>query len=427
MKLLRINIVFAFALTIALASILSGCDFFFKKKTNWTVSLDKKDTKPYGGSLAFQSMNSFFPNASIKSLSPNFRYNSIDDKMMLQEKPAMLVAVGLDFYLSQDEMKQLFLFIRKGNEVVLFARSMDKKLKAILHQKIINNLEEEMPLTSMNNGSTNRNVLLLKNEKKYIFGYKGKSLKASFEPITEKVENENFEENIAVNELLPEEKLPDTLGCCIDKPNILRYKIGKGHLTIHTAPLVMSNYFLLQPNNVHYLESFWKNFPEDLSTIYWNDYYKRSPQQADLGVLLRYPATRWAIYLLLITLLVFLLFESKRKQRIIPEITTPANSSVAFAETIGRLYYNKGNHNNLAEKMVLQFLEWVRTHYFISTNKFDKHFEAQLHYKSGLPENVVLSMVELLCEVHVERKPMSEEDLFHLYQTIQQFYKTQTR
>jgi hypothetical protein len=226
---------------------------------------------------------------------------------------------------------------------------------------------------------------------------------------------------------LPEDKQPDTLGFCQSKPDILRFKIGKGHLTIHSSPLVMSNYFLLQSNNIYYLESFWKNFPNDISTIYWNDYYKRSPQQADLGVLLRYPATRWAIYLLVFTLLVFLLFESKRKQRIIPEIIPPANSSVAFAETIGRLYFNKGNHNNLAEKMVLQFLEWVRTHYFISTNKFDKHFAAQLQSKSGLPETVVLSMMELLREFHLERKPMSEEDLFHLFQTIQQFYKTQTR
>ena len=130
---------------------------------------------------------------------------------------------------------------------------------------------------------------------------------------------------------------------------------------------------------------------------------------------------------LLFTLLIFLVFESRRKQRIIPEIMPLVNSSVAFAETVGRLYYNKANHNNLAEKMVLQFLEWVRTHYFISTNKFDKHFEEQLQSKSGLPETIVLSMVELLREVQVERKPMSEEDLFYLYQTIQQFYKTQTR
>jgi hypothetical protein len=407
--------------------VFSGCDFFWKKKTNWSVSLDKKDTKPYGGSLAFQSMNSFFPNAVVKSLSPNFRYNSIDQPMMSQEKPSMLVAVGLDFYLSQDELKQLFLFIRKGNEVVLFTRGMDKKLKSILHQKIINNLEEEIPLTSFNNGNSNKSVLHLSQNPKQVFGYRGKSLKACIQPIADEDAHGDFEETLTEFELMPEEKTPDTLGYCLEKPNILRYHIGKGHFTISTAPLSMSNYFLLQPNNIHYLENLWSNFPENIGTIYWNDYYKRSPQQADLGVLLRYPATRWAIYLLLFSLVVFLLFESKRKQRIIPEIKTPENSSVAFAETIGRLYYNKGNHNNLAEKMVLQYLEWVRTHYFISTNKFDKHFADQLLFKSGLPETVVLSMIELLREVHVERKPVSEEDLFHLYQTIQQFYKTHSQ
>lgn len=423
MNLLKKNIV----ICLLLLSVFPSCNFFWKKKTDWSVSLGKEDTKPYGGSLAFQSMNQFFPNAKIKSLSPNFRYNSIDEKMMLQGKPVLFVAVGLDFYLSQDELKQLLLFIRKGNEVVLFSRGIDKKFKSILHQKIVNNLEEEIPLTSFNNGNNNRNVLCLKSNLYELFGYRGKSLKAVFEPITEGIEKGNFEEQNAFCELLPEEGVPETLGFCQLKPNILRYAIGKGHLTIHAAPMVTSNYFLLQSNNIHYLENFWNFFPKDIGTIYWNDYYKRSPQQSDLGVLFRYPATRWAINVLLFTLLIFLVFESRRKQRIIPEIMPLVNSSVAFAETVGRLYYNKANHNNLAEKMVLQFLEWVRTHYFISTNKFDKHFEEQLQSKSGLPETIVLSMVELLREVQVERKPMSEEDLFYLYQTIQQFYKTQTR
>jgi len=347
--------------------------------------------------------------------------------MMLQSKPALLIAVGLDFYVSENEMQHLVAFAQKGNEVFIFSRFLDQKLQRLLHLKIRNNQEEEMVLTPFNNGSNNLQSLSIAPNIQGKYGYQGKSLKAilvpqidsSAEISTAHFDEEEYDEEEA--EALT--TVPDTLGYFKGSPNMLRYNVGNGHITVHSAPLAMSNYFLLQNQNYEYLQAIWNTLPAGVGHIYWNDYYKRTMKTADLGVLLAYPATRWAFILAIFTLLMYLLFESKRKQRIVAEIPPLENSSVSFAETVGRLYYNKGNHTNLAEKMVQHFLEWVRTHYFISTNKLDKTFSDRLMMKSGLSPGVVSSMMDIIREVQVERKPMSEADLYHLHQTIQQFYK----
>jgi len=418
--------VLSISLLIATLLFLQSCDTLFKRKTNWAVSLGKEDKKPYGAYLAFQSLRHFFPGAKITDLSPGFRYSTIDDAMMHQPKRSLFVAAGLDFYLSQAELKNLIKFVREGNEVAVFGRSIDKKLEQLLGYRIVSNGEEEAGLTKFNNGRDNLGKLSIYGLEGRRFGYQGKALKATFRIITDSSGKEPMDEVLDA-EIRLDTLVADTLGFFGDGPDILRFKIGQGHLTLHAAPLSISNYFLLQPGNLDYLQAFWNTFPSGIGHVYWNDYYKRDSKTADLGVLLRYPATRWAFFLALFTLLIYLLFESKRKQRIMAEIKPLENSSVSFAETIGRLYYNRANHTNLGEKMIQHFLEWVRTHYFISTSRLDDQFARSLQVRSGLPSSVVNSMMELIREVHIERKQITEADLYHLHQTIQQFYNSHTR
>lgn len=122
-----------------------------------------------------------------------------------------------------------------------------------------------------------------------------------------------------------------------------------------------------------------------------------------------------------------MLFEGKRKQRIIPIIAPLRNDSVSFVETVGRLYYNKGNHTNLAEKMVQQFLEWVRTNYFLNTNQLNDAFIHQLTIKSGQADATVRELMEMIHEIKLASVKIDDAYLYQLYNTIQQFYKNKRR
>jgi hypothetical protein len=217
----------------------------------------------------------------------------------------------------------------------------------------------------------------------------------------------------------------EVLGFARSRANFVRYAYGNGHISLHGAPLALSNYFLLQPGNVDYLTAVWQTLPAGITRVYWNSYYKRNAEVSSMDILWRYPATRLALLIAILVLVTYVLFEAKRRQRIIPVIPPLRNDSVSFAETVGRLYYNKGNHLNLAEKMVQQFLEWVRTHHYLNTNQLNEQFLQQLSARTGQPEAMVRPLMEMIHEIKLGTAKPDDAYLYQLYSSIQQFYKQQ--
>lgn len=414
-----IRIIWLFLISFLLLS-QSSCKTWFKEQTNWSVSLDKKDNKPYGGLLAFETTKILFKECKTTRLSPAFRYNMLDESMMKSKKPNLLIALGLDFYVNEDELNQLIEFVKNGNDLVIVSRTIDHKLEKIFNINILDNQEEERPLNSINNGKNQLEKLSLNNyisDKK--FGFQGRSINAYFD---KRINNQEFQNSsIAILEAISE---ADTLGFYNWKTNILRFKIGKGSITFHSAPLAWSNYFLLQKNNIEYLNSFWNFYPKKYNHVYWNDFYKRSQAKADLSVLFQYPSTKWAFILMIVTLLVYVIFESKRKQNIVEEIPVVENSSVSFAQTVGRLYFNKGNHSNLADKMIIQFLDWVRQHYFIPTNQLDDFFITKLSLKSNQPIEKIKELTIMIEKIHIRKLKITQEELAHLYLLIHSIYNS---
>jgi len=407
-------------------SMLQGCDG--KKKINWGVSMLKKDKKPYGTYLAYESLKYYFPNAKAEVLSKWFRYNNITDKMKYSNT-SLLVLAGLNLYVSDAEMYKLIDFAAAGNEVLIFASNLDEKLgKKFGIRKLPYGTEkayEDVPLSKYYDGSENAHVLGLRGNSEKLYGYYGRCIKGYF------VKNSDSLDTGTQSEYKEEEKIyisatPDTLGQTANGANFLRYQVGDGHITLHAAPLVLSNYFLLQPGNQEYLDAIWHSLPAGIEQVYWNEYYKRTGEdQSDFGVLMRYPATRNALLLALLGLLLYVLFEGKRRQRILPVVAPLENSSVSFVETVGRLYYNKGDHNNLAEKMIQHFLEWVRNHYYLNTNHLNEEFIQQLTNKSGQQEAMVRNLLEMIHEIRNGHKA-DEAYLYQLYNSIEQFYKNKS-
>ncbi|WP_276134662.1 DUF4350 domain-containing protein [Polluticoccus soli] len=398
---------------------LSGC-FSDKKKTNWQVTLASDDKNPYGSYLAFQSLALYFPNKLVETLPRGFRYTSIDEGINSQKnQKQLLVLLGLDLFVSESELESLLSFARRGNEVLIFSSTLDPKIEdAFGCYKQARGLEE-VKLSDENTGRQNIDALSLKLQTNKTFGYEGRSLQGYFQL-----------KNLPADSVQTDNKLfstvPDSLGFFKNTPNFIRYNIGRGHIAFHAAPLVMSNYFLLQKNNRQYLDGIWQTIPSDISAIYWNEYFKHSSEGADLGVLWKYPATRWALIIAAITLLIYVAFESKRRQRIIPIIEKPENSSVSFIETVGRLYYNTGDHNNIAEKIIQHFLEWVRLSYHLNTNELNEHFATQLAHKSGLDIDEVQHVVRSIHNIRLRNIGVDEMTLVALHQQLEHFYNNHT-
>lgn len=403
----------------------SGClqDKTQQEAMKWRVSLDKEDKRPYGTYIAFQSLKDYFPDAAIASVSRGFRYTNMDSRMLYNNYGhTLLILEGLDFYVSDAEWTDLKDFVRRGNELVIFCSTLDGKIEQELYcYKEVKGGEDAL-FFKFAPQHENKNLLSLYSEPGRKFGYEGHSLKGFFS-----FPHDSSDTGTIVTSTSIFPPYPDTFGCVNGQPDFVRYRYGEGHLTLHAAPLVLSNYFLLQDGNRDYLTALWQSLPSDINRVYWNDYFKRNAEASGLDVLMRYPATRWALIIGILTLLLYILFEGKRKQRIIPIVEPLKNDSVSFVETVGRLYYNKGNHTNLAEKMVLQFLDWVRTYYFLNTNLINEAFIRQLILKSGQPEATVRGLIDMITEIRSGKEKPDDAYLYQLYNTIQQFYKKQHR
>lgn len=446
------------------------------KKINWSLSLDKGDKNPYGSYLAYESLKYFFPGSKISSLSQGFRYSNIDYQMKYDSGTALLVLTGLRFELSDEELEQIMSFASAGNEIVLFCSMLDKKLGEKLNC-YKRTMYEDQPLNQFNDGEFNINALYFTRDSSIRYGYRGRTINhwftladtasnvieyeeegsdtsgskelTSLTDTTQTDYSELMDTSVTVAEedndtkidtsSLPEEEYteteteddnaagyispsPEILGMAQGSPDFIRYEVGYGHITLHAAPLVTSNYFLLQDKNLAYLEGIWNTLPSNISHIYWNSYYMHRPEHSDFGILWRNPATRWALMLSIITLCLYVLLELKRRQKPIPVIRPLENTSVSFVETVGRLYYNKGNHHNLAEKMTQHFLEWIRTHYYLNTSHLNDAFVQKLANKSGLPIEVAANMVEMIHEIRMGSITIDEAYLYHLNNTIQRFY-----
>ncbi len=214
-----------------------------------------------------------------------------------------------------------------------------------------------------------------------------------------------------------------------NQPNFAVVFYGKGRFYLHCEPRVFSNYFLLQKNNYKYLQHAFSFIPAVPEDVFWDDYYNKrnTPPSgkeggSGLSVLLQYPSMAWAFWLSLLLLLLYILFGSKRRQRIIKPIPPNENSTVAFTETVSRLYLQKKDNRNIADKMITYFYEHVRNQYYLNTNAVNEEFISTLSRKSNVPKEETAQLFNTISRVQ-QSETTADKDLLLLNHQIETFYK----
>ncbi len=144
-----------------------------------------------------------------------------------------------------------------------------------------------------------------------------------------------------------------------------------------------------------------------------------------LSVIKQNPPLLWAFWIAVGGLLLFILFNIKRKQRIIPVVKPNVNTTVTFTETVGRLYLQKKDNRHIAEKMITYFYEHIRNKYFISTANINDEFMNSLSGKSGVSKDKTLELFSLIEQVRAEEQ-IEDAVLLKLNTEIENFTKIKT-
>lgn len=210
-------------------------------------------------------------------------------------------------------------------------------------------------------------------------------------------------------------------------PNYIKVKYGKGNIYLHNQPAVFSNYALLKDkNSADYVAHILSYIPRDRPLVW---FVKNQTVNTDgpvnesiLSVIFRYPALRMTWLLFLYGMLLFIVFNTKRRQRIIPVIKEPKNTTTEFVQTIGNLYFQEGETSNIIDKKIIYFLDQIRQNYYLDTRKTDDSFIDKLQNKSGKDRELIVWIVTFITKFE-KNKTSERKDLQLLSSKIDEFWK----
>jgi hypothetical protein len=312
----------------------------------------------------------------------------------------------------ENEVNGLLNLVGKGQHVFISAFTISEALLDSLHLRpayytSLFNSEDSLTV-SVNNPITNDSLS---------FTYPGKALDNYFIKVDSTITN-----------ILGRDKY--------GRPNFVSFNYdGGGSLYIHLAPMAFTNFFLLHKNNKAYYDNALSYLPKSSTVVRWDEYFRYHTSANSEGSNGEgkglFPTLSWinkqqglktALPLLVLLMLIIYLFESKRKQRIIPVIVPLQNASVDFVKTVGRLYFQRHDNKNLALKMTVHFQDHVRSRYGIRTALNDPEFEKKLAWKTGYNVNNIKSLLSFMNSLP-EMHDVTDAALLDFNRKLEHFYK----
>jgi hypothetical protein len=156
------------------------------------------------------------------------------------------------------------------------------------------------------------------------------------------------------------------------RPNFIKMDYGKGEFYFNTLPQAFTNINVLDSVNGAYAPAALSYIRENEYIIWDNRYvtarkYSRTP----VRYLLEQEPVRYAYFTALFTLLIFMIFSLKRRQKPIPVYSPPVNSTMEFVKTLGNLFKKSGDYKDIALKRYAYFGDFVRNRLHINLNSED--------------------------------------------------------
>lgn len=208
------------------------------------------------------------------------------------------------------------------------------------------------------------------------------------------------------------------------KVNFIKINYGKGHIYVHSEPLFLTNYYLLKPGNEKYTQDVFSYLPDQETVWFLANSEKAQNSQSSLRFIWSKPALKYAAWLFIIGLLLFVLFNVKRKQRIIPIEEPLKNKSVEFVKSIGNLYMQEGDFHDMMAKKAQYFLHRVRTELLIDTQNLDENFIHILHLKTGKDLEKIKQAIDYIQRGQNSYASVMKEDLGKMNKLLDEILAT---
>ncbi len=407
------NQIFYFSFLIITTIAFIALEYNRPKVLDWTQTFSSKDKIPYG-TRALLEMLGVVAGGKDPIVVRKPMYNLFtEDSLALG---GSFVCINNAFEPDTNDLQQLYEFVAKGNVAFIASNQFSEPLLDTLHLKVEqNDLIDYFKKDSL---SKLKNVNLKALTNNIGDTIKVRLLVAQNQQLYN-IPHQTYELHFVANDTTR----ASVLG--VNKKgqyNFLKVPFGKGVFLLHSVPESFSNYFLVANSNADYSFEALSYLPP--TTIYWDEYSKQG--RANEGSVLRFflnnEALSWAVYLSIFGILLYMIFQGKRTQRIIPIIDPPQNTSLAFVQTIGSLYYQQQDHSNIAQKKIQHFWAFIRNRFNIQTKVINDEFVEILAQKCGLEKTDIDAMLKVI-ERTQKFGLVSEYQLIELNNRIDEFYQ----
>ncbi len=363
------------------------------KTIDWTQTLNNNDKIPFGTYILFNRLHDIFPKANVQTYREP-AYNVISDH---GDVHGVYIIICEDANINEYDYNKLQKYVKAGNDVFIAASRFGPYIGKML--KI----------------QTSADLFVL-NDHDHPVRFLNKNIDtAEYYNIDKKIDNGYFIKLDTTKALMLGENGDH-------RANFIKYNMGKGNIYFNASPMLFTNYALLQPKGAKYAAIALSNL-KPTGNVFWDEYYTqgRSGEESMMRVFLRNPMLKSAFYIALFSLLIFVLYEIKRRQRIIPIIEPLNNTAVDFAKVVGHVYYEQRDNHNIAQKKMVYFLEFVRTQHYLKTNQLDDDFTHALAQKSGMELPLVQKLIWQFISIR-NGQQVSDKELIELNRNIEQFY-----
>ncbi len=372
---------------------------------DWTPGFGKTEKKPYGSYLLFELLPELFKDQKIETI----RYSiteQLNEELFSKDLKVNYIFIGQEISWNEYETVSLLNFVNNGNNVFIAStRFSDTLLNSLgLKQEYLNNSKYYSYKDSLFQFNFCTNLQSIDS---------GYTIRNDYDQVNSYFDSiQDYKKSLAT----------DGLHRCV----LTEVAWGDGKIILCSMPFIFTNYYMLKPATLDFVVKTLTRFPAQ--KVWWDEHYKnKENEDTAFRFILRKKGLRWAYYLGLSGLVLFVVFMGKRRQRVIPMLDPMRNASLEFAETVGQVYFEKGDHLDIAHKKIKYFAEYIRTNYFINVTyeikRSREEFLKHLSEKSGKSEGEIKMLYSYITYLE-NAASITEKELIYLNTLIETFKAT---